>query len=78
MPEDQICPICKGSRGSWQHFEVPDARDSWDHANGETCECHPRFNECLACHGSGELVGLKRAALLARGDIAPIQRRGYA
>jgi hypothetical protein len=72
------CPCCKGARGRWQHFEVPDAPDSWDHADGEMCECGPRFDACLACEGTGELVGIERAVLLARGDIAPVQRRGYA
>lgn len=41
-------------------------------------ECGPRFDACSCCHGTGELVGLARATLLARGDIAPVQRRGYA
>lgn len=72
-----VCPCCKGSRGRWQHFEAADAPDSWDHADGEACECGPRFNACLCCDGTGEVTGLKRATLLARGDIAPVQRRGH-
>jgi hypothetical protein len=72
------CPCCKGSRGRWQHYPVPDAPDSWDHAEGDGCECGPDFVTCSCCDGSGEVVGLKRATLLARGDIAPVQRRGYA
>jgi hypothetical protein len=72
------CPCCRGERGRWQHFELPDAPDSWDHADGGTCECGPRFDACLCCDGAGEVSGLKRVTLLARGDIVPVQRRGRA
>ena len=75
---ERLCPCCKGARGRWQHFDIPDAPDSWDHADGVECECFPEWEECLCCEGSGELVGLRRATLLARGDIAPVQRRGHA
>ncbi len=79
MREDSTCPCCKGSLGYWQHFEMPAAPDSWDHAALESqCECGPVFHPCRCCDGEGEVVGLKRATLLARGDIAPVQRRGYA
>ncbi len=78
MSGQPTCPICKGGRGRWQHFEVPEAPLSWDHANSETCECGPRFDACLGCGGAATVDPLKRATLLARGDIAPVQRRGYA
>ena len=74
--DNRTCPCCKGVKGRWQHFEVADAPDSWDHAEGESCECGPSFQPCSCCDGTGELVGLARATLLARGDIASVQRKG--
>jgi hypothetical protein len=79
MSVETICPCCGGSKGKWQHFEGETrAWEGWDHTDDETCECGPSFVACLACKGTGELVGLPRAILLARGDIAPVQRRGFA
>jgi hypothetical protein len=73
-----VCPICKGKRGSWQHFTVDEAPDSWDHTDGESCECGPRFDACLGCHGEGVVSVLRNAALLARGDAPPTQSRRFA
>jgi hypothetical protein len=73
---DTICPCCNGRKGWWQHFEDVDLSDHV--ADDVMCECGPLFHECSCCEGTGELVGLKRAILLARGDIAPIHRRGHA
>lgn len=74
--EDRTCPCCKGRKGRWQHFGMVEISD---HAVVDAeCDCNPEFLPCRCCDGSGELVGLARATLLARGDIAPVQRRGFA
>ena len=62
---ETTCPCCKGLRGRWQHFDGIEPPT-------------PRWEKCLCCDGTGEVTGIKRATLLARGDIAPVQLRGSA
>lgn len=72
-----MCPACRGRKGS---TVGPFCDTPYEHERIDGCGCGGPaiFTPCLACGGSGELVGIARAVLLARGDIAPIQRRGFA
>ncbi len=77
MSADTVCPACRGQKG---RTVGPFCNAPYEHESVERCDCGGAaiFTACLACKGSGELTGLARAVLLARGDVAPVQKRGFA